>query len=89
VFPEKFFDEFPAVLADTPPLTGGGSALYPNPRVARSNQAKPEWKEPLIEGCSGSGRQIVKPLFEVIGQRSKSPTAHGLRRRLSASNEIN
>jgi hypothetical protein len=88
VFPEKFFDEFPAVLAETPPLRGG-SALYQIRALPEAIKQNPASKAPLIEGCSGSGRQIVKPLFEVIGQRSKSPTAHGLRRRLSASNEIN
>ena len=50
VFPEKFFDELPAVLADAPPLAGRRGALRSGACRGRGGEARSE-----AEGRNGAG----------------------------------
>lgn len=64
VFPEKFFDELPAVLADAPPLLGE-EARYAQMlallEAVRNNRAL---KPILVETVAEADDELVKPLFQ-------------------------
>lgn len=64
VFPEKFFNELPAVLADAPALPGEESRYAQMDALLEAIKQNPEWKEPLIEAVAEVDEQIVKPLFQ-------------------------
>src|SRR5262245_51739691 len=64
VFPDKIFDELPAVLADAPPLPGE-EARYAQVRavlVAMKND--PALKGAMIKAAAEADEQLVKPLFQ-------------------------
>ena len=64
VFPEKFFDELPAVLADAPPLPGEESRYAQMRALLEAIKQSPALKPLLIKAVTEVEEQIVKPLFE-------------------------
>ena len=64
VFPEKFFDELPAVLADAPPLPGEEARYAQVLAVLEALQSNPALKQPMIEAAAAAEQQLVEPLFE-------------------------
>jgi hypothetical protein len=64
VFPEKFFDELPAVLADAPPLPGEESRYAQMRALLEAIKQNPALKPPLIKAITEVEDQIIKPLFE-------------------------
>jgi hypothetical protein len=64
VFPEKFFDQLPDVLADAPPLPGEESRYGQMRALLEAIKQNPALKEPLIKAATEAEEQIVKPLFE-------------------------
>ncbi len=62
--PEKFFDQFPQVLANIAPLPGE-EALYSNFRALMDAAAKdPEIKKLLTETAVAAEKEVIKPFFE-------------------------
>jgi hypothetical protein len=64
VFPEKFFDELPAVLADAPPLPGEESRYGQMRALLEAIKNNPELKQPLMKAVAEIEDQVVKPLFQ-------------------------
>lgn len=64
VFPEKFFDQLPDILADAPPLPGEESRYAQMRALLEAIKQNPALKEPLIKAVAEVDEQIVKPLFE-------------------------
>lgn len=73
VFPEKFFDELPAVLVDAPPLPGE-EARYAQVRavlaVAKDN---PKIKQAMIESAKDAEEKLVNPLFQFSNYGQQLP----------------
>jgi hypothetical protein len=64
VVPEKFADELPKVLDETPPLPGE-EALYANIRaVFAAAQKDSKLKQALQQSILAADKDLVKPLFE-------------------------
>jgi len=64
VVPEKYFDQFGAVLDDVAPLPGE-EALYGNFRVLLDAAAKdPAIKKALLEAAAETEREVIDPFFE-------------------------
>ena len=64
VFPEKFFDQLPDILADAPPLPGEESRYGQMRALLAAIKNDPSLKQPLIAAAAEAEEQIVKPLFE-------------------------
>ena len=64
VFPEKFFDQLPDILADAPPLPGEESRYAQMRALLEAIKNNPALKEPLVKAAAEADEQIVKPLFE-------------------------
>jgi hypothetical protein len=64
VFPEKFFDELPAVLADAPPLPGEESRYAQINALIEAIESNPALKPALIKAVQEVEEQIVTPLFQ-------------------------
>lgn len=64
VFPEKFFDQLPDILADAPPLPGEESRYGQMRALLEAIKQNPALKAPLIKAAAEAEEQIVKPLFE-------------------------
>lgn len=64
VFPEKFFDELPAVLDDAPPLPGEEARYGQMRALLEAIKQNPALKEPLIKAVAEVDEEIVKPLFQ-------------------------
>lgn len=64
VFPDKFFDELPAVLADAPPLPGEEARYGQIRALLAAIEANPALKQVLIKTVAEADDQLVKPLFE-------------------------
>jgi hypothetical protein len=64
VFPEKFVDELPAVLADAPPLPGEEARYAQVLAVLAAAQADPALKEAMTSAAAEVETQVVKPLFQ-------------------------
>jgi hypothetical protein len=64
VIPEKFFEQFPAVLDDLPPLPGE-EAIYANFRqLMNAAHADPALAKLLTDTAIASEQEIVQPFFE-------------------------
>jgi hypothetical protein len=63
VFPEKFFDELPAILADSPPLPGEEARYAQVLAVIKAAKNDPRIGEALIEGAKEADEKLVAPLF--------------------------
>lgn len=64
VFPEKFVDQLPVVLADAPPLPGEEARYAQVLAVVAAAQADPKLKEAMTKAAAGADEQLVKPLFQ-------------------------
>jgi hypothetical protein len=64
VFPEKFFDELPAVLADAPPMPGEEARYGQMHALLEAIKANPALKPVLISTVAEADDQLVKPLFQ-------------------------
>ena len=64
VFPEKFVDELPAVLADAPPLPGEEARYAQVLAVVAAATRDPAIKQAMVDGARESDVTIVKPLFQ-------------------------
>ncbi len=64
VFPEKFFDVLPAVLADGPPLPGEEARYAQVLAVLEAVKSNPTLKQPMIEAATEADEKLVEPLFE-------------------------
>jgi hypothetical protein len=64
VFPEKFFDELPAVLADAPPLPGEEARYAQVLAVVEAARRDPKVKAAMDQAAVEADAQLVKPLFE-------------------------
>ena len=64
VFPEKFFDELPAVLADAPPLPGEEARYAQVAAVLAAAKDNPKMKQAMIEAAKDAEEKLVTPLFQ-------------------------
>jgi hypothetical protein len=64
VFPDKFFDELPAVLADAPPLPGEEARYAQVVAVIEAAKVDSSLKAAIVEAAIEADAQLVKPLFE-------------------------
>ena len=64
VFPEKFFDQLPLILADAPPLPGEEARYAEMRALLEAIKTNPALKPRLIEAVAEVDEQIVKPLFQ-------------------------
>jgi hypothetical protein len=64
VFPEKFFDELPLVLADAPPLPGEEARYGQMQALLAAIKTNPALKAPLIAAVTEVDNNIVTPLFQ-------------------------
>jgi hypothetical protein len=64
VFPEKFVDELPAVLADAPPLPGEEARYAQVLAVLAAAKDNPKLKQAMTEAAKDAEDKLVKPLFQ-------------------------
>jgi hypothetical protein len=64
VFPEKFFDELPAVLADAPPLPGEEARYAQVLAAVEAAKRDPKLMAAMTQAAVEADTQLVKPLFE-------------------------
>jgi hypothetical protein len=64
VFPDKFFDQLPGILAGVPPLPGEESRYAQMRALLDAIKNNPALKAPLVKAATEAEEQIVKPLFE-------------------------
>lgn len=64
VFPEKFFDELPAILADAKPLPGEEARYAQLSNLAQIAQRDPQLKQAMIDEAQKTDEEVVKPLLQ-------------------------
>lgn len=64
VFPEKFVDELPAVLADAPALPGEEARYAQVLAVLAAAKKDPTLKQAMTEAAQDADTKLVKPLFQ-------------------------
>jgi hypothetical protein len=64
VFPEKFFDELPTVLADAPPLPGEEARYAQVLAVLAAAKGNPKIKQAMVEAAGDAEEKLVNPLFQ-------------------------
>ncbi|MFI5410599.1 DUF1254 domain-containing protein [Kaistia sp. UC242_56] len=64
VFPEKFFDELPSVLADAPPLPGEEARYAQVLAVLEAVKNNPELKQLMAKAAQDAEDKLVNPLFQ-------------------------
>lgn len=64
VFPDKFVDELPLVLADAPPLPGEEARYAQVLAVLAAAKASPELKQAMTDGAKNADEKLVTPLFQ-------------------------
>lgn len=64
VFPEKFVDQLPAVLADASPLPGEEARYAQTLAVVAAAQAEPALKDAMTQAAAAADVELVAPLFE-------------------------
>ena len=64
VIPEKFFDELPQVLKETPPLPGEESLYGTFQSVLDAAAKDPQIKTTLTQTAIAAEQELIKPLFE-------------------------
>lgn len=73
VFPEKFFDELPAILADAPPLPGEEARYAQMRAVLEAAKNNPRLKAALIEGAKEAEEKLVTPLLQFRNYGEQRP----------------
>lgn len=64
VFPEKFFDELPVVLADAPPLPGEEARYAQLLAVLAAAKNDPKIKQAMVDAAKDAEDKLVNPLFQ-------------------------
>jgi hypothetical protein len=64
VFPDKVFDELPAVLADAPPLPGEEARYAQVRAVLEAIKSDPALKSAMIKAAEETEEQLITPLFQ-------------------------
>jgi len=64
VFPENFFDELPAVLADAPPLPGEEARYAQMYALLAAIRGNPALRPVLLKTVAEADDELVKPLFQ-------------------------
>ena len=64
VFPDKFFDQLPAIFNDAPPLPGEESKYATVLAVIAAAQNNPELKKALIDEATKCEEELVAPLLQ-------------------------
>lgn len=64
VFPDKFFDELPAVLKDAPPLPGEESRYAQILAVIEAAKKDPALKKAMIEEAFKAEKELIDPLLQ-------------------------
>lgn len=64
VFPEKFFDELPTVLADAPPLPGEEARYAQVLAVLAAAKGNAKIKQVMVEAARDAEEKLVNPLFQ-------------------------
>jgi len=64
VFPEKFFDELPAVLTDAPPLPGEEARYAQVRAVLEAIKSNPAVKSAMIKAAEETEEQLITPLLQ-------------------------
>jgi hypothetical protein len=64
VFPDKFVDELPLVLADAPPLPGEEARYAQVLAVVAAAKASSEIKQAMTDGAKDADEKLVTPLFQ-------------------------
>jgi hypothetical protein len=64
VFPDRFFDELPAILADAPPLPGEEARYAQMYALLEAIKKNPGLKPVLVSAVAQTDDEIVKPLFQ-------------------------
>jgi len=64
VFPDKFVEELPLVLADAPPLPGEEARYAQVLAVLAAAKANPELKQAMTDGAQDADEKLVTPLFQ-------------------------
>jgi hypothetical protein len=64
VFPDKFVDELPAVLADAPPLPGEEARYAQVTAVIAAAKNDPKLKEVMTKAAVEADTELVTPLFQ-------------------------
>ncbi|MEO6947216.1 MAG: DUF1254 domain-containing protein [Nitrobacter sp.] len=64
VYPEKFFDELPTVLAYAPPLPGEEARYAQVLAVLTAAKDNPKVKQSMIEAAKDAEDKLVNPLFQ-------------------------
>jgi hypothetical protein len=64
VFPEKVFDELPAIFADAPPLPGEEARYAQVLAVIEASKKDPLIRAAMIDGARQADEQIVAPLLQ-------------------------
>jgi hypothetical protein len=64
VFPEKIFDELPAVLADAPPLPGEEARYAQVRAVLEAMKSNPALKAVMMKAAQEAEAQLVDPLLQ-------------------------
>lgn len=73
VFPEKFFDELPAVLADAPPLPGEEARYAQVLAVLAAAKDNSKLKQAMIEAAKDAEEKLVNPLFQLRNYGQQLP----------------
>ncbi len=64
VFPDKFVDQLPTVLADAPPLPGEEARYAQVLAVVEAAKQDPTLKQAMTDGAKEAEELLVKPLFQ-------------------------
>lgn len=64
VFPDKFFDELPAVLKDAPPLPGEESRYAQVLAVIEAIKKDPALKKAVIDEANKAEKELIDPLLQ-------------------------
>jgi len=73
VFPEKFVDQLPAVLADAPPLPGEEARYAQVLAVVAAAEVDPKLKAAMTQAAAEADEQLVKPLFQFCNYGQQLP----------------
>ncbi len=63
-FPDKIFDQLPAIFADTPPLPGEEARYAQVLAVLDAAKNNPALKDAMIKAAAEADEQLVTPLFQ-------------------------
>jgi hypothetical protein len=64
VFPDRFFDELPAVFADAPPLPGEEARYAQVRAVLEAAKSNPDLNSAMIKAAADADEQLISPLLQ-------------------------